>query len=175
MEVRLQCRAIISSTVLRVTGRLACQPLPAESQWCPLPSLGCVPTRLQHLPLWAVPPPQESLQQTARVRVEGHLVICWSFSAQPNGLFTLYLHPQGPCTLRAAGLFFQFVHILGNYPWKQRRRQQQHKLPPDQSAPAFLLSPTKAPQEVSRCCKFSATQTNSVDIRFPCAPEMGSS
>lgn len=120
-------------------------------------------------------PPQESLQQTARVRVEGHLVICWSFSAQPNGLFILYLHPQGPCTLRAAGLFFQFVHILGNYPWKQRRRQQQHKLPPDQSAPAFLLSPTKAPQEVSRCCKFSATRTNSVDIRFPCAPEMGSS
>lgn len=57
----------------------------------------------------------DSLQLTPSVQTEGHSVICWSFYSQPNGLFTLYLHYQGPGTpLTVAFFFFQSVHVLGN-------------------------------------------------------------
>ena len=53
-----------------------------------------------------------SLQLTASLQAEGHFVICWSFYSQPNGLFTLYLHYQGPGTLTVASLFFFFFSNL---------------------------------------------------------------
>lgn len=48
----------------------------------------------------------------ANLQAEGHFVICWSFYSQPNGLFTLYLHYQGPDTADSSfSIFFFFSNL----------------------------------------------------------------
>lgn len=88
--------------------------MPASAHWvpeCSPPSLGRPRTFPAPARVGSAPPHTHritgpNLQLTASLWAEGHSVICWSFYPQPNGLFTLYLHYQGPCTLRAACVFF---------------------------------------------------------------------